>query len=170
MAKSTATPTSHRQSSRSATARVLAAALFAFVSVVAYAPLADAQNDNSQVEDDGIKSTFDDELFNNDKAGDVDDAIIADTKSFFETGLGGILVQVARLMAIVLGIFALLKFGAAFFSRNQAGGGLGRALGPAVIAFIAGGLLMNLHWTAALLSWFTSIVGKVFEAIGELIF
>ena len=80
------------------------------------------------------------------------------------------LVQISRVMAIVLGIFALLKFGAAFFSRNQAGGGLGRALGPAVIAFIAGGLLMNLHWTAALLSWFTSIVGKVFEAIGELIF
>lgn len=167
MANITAMLNAHRPLSRSVIARVLAVVLLVFLSVVVSAPMSDAQN-----QDDGIIDTLDENLFEKDKAkaGEVDQDILTDTKSFFDTGLGKMLVQVARVMAILLAIFAVLKFGAAFFSRNQAGGGLGRALGPAAIAFIAAGFLMNLGWTAALLSWFTSIVGKVFEAIGELIF
>ena len=143
------------------------------------APLASAQSQQDQQQnqqqqqptDSRFSDQLDDKFFTQtDQTGDVDPDILADTKSFFDTGLGKMLVQAARVMAVLLGIWSLLKFGAAFFSRNQAGGGLGRALGPAVIAFIAAGLLLNLGWTAALLSWFTSFVGKVFEAIGELIF
>lgn len=167
MANTTATLDAHRPLLHSAATRALAVVVLALLSVVVSAPLADAQDGEGEITD-----TLDEDLFEQDlkRTGEVDADILDDTKAFFDTGLGRTLVQVARIMAVLLGIFALLKFGAAFFSRNQAGGGLGRALAPAVIAFIAAGLLMNLGWTAALLSWFTTLVSRVFEAIGGLIF
>ncbi len=95
----------------------------------------------------------------------------ADTaEKFFDTDIGRLMVQVARLMAVALGVFAIIKFGLAFFSRNQAGGGLGRAATPALIAFLAAGLLLNLAFTAQLLTWSADLVGRFFRSIGDLLF
>ena len=107
---------------------------------------------------------------------DIDDQQLEDdddagqsTKGFFETGLGNIVVQFARLLAVVLAVFAIFQGAKRFFGGQQQGGGGMQAFATMVAPLMFAGLLMNLAWTASLLSWAASLVGQAFEAIGELI-
>lgn len=88
------------------------------------------------------------------------------------TTLGQIVQAGARLLAIGVIVWGMLKAGSSFFGRGGGmggGAGVGQALKPLVGAMIVAGLLFNLAWPVALVTAIGRAAVAAVEALVDLI-
>ena len=92
------------------------------------------------------------------------------TKKFFDTAIGNLLVQVARFLAVLLVLTGFYHGAKAMLGgRGQQGGGA-RAVAMIMGPLFFAGVLMNIAWTASLLTWSADIVSRLFSSVSDLFF
>ena len=86
-------------------------------------------------------------------------------RDFLSTGLGVTVQNVAKIGAIALALWGVVKAASKGFGRE--GGGIGQFAKALIVPMIAAAFLYNLRWAFTLLGWAIDIVGDIFSIISD---